>query len=96
MTIALLIVASLLLLFATYVVVMNWACVIVSISNKKRGIDRHHSTVPLVSLILFGMAYVIYPCQSMRWFGIVPLLDIANWGLLRLPFVLYREFRDNR
>src|SRR5262245_40882574 len=93
MMIARLILAFAILLFAAYIVVMNWGCVIVSLRNKKRGIDRHHSTVPVASFILAALAFLIYPGTNKMWMVSVPLLDIANWNLLTLPVVLIREAR---
>lgn len=81
----------LLLLLAAFVVVMNWRCALVSLRNKRRGIDRHHSMVPLVSIVLAALAYLIYPRPDMMWLFAIPLLDIANWNLLWLPVVLFRQ-----
>jgi hypothetical protein len=88
-----LILATAILLLAAYIVVMNWGCVIVSMSNKRRGIDRHHSTVPIVSFVLAALAYLIHPRPGKMWMIFVPLLDIANWSLLWLPVALIREAR---
>ena len=93
MTIARSILALAILLFAAYIVVMNWGCVIVSMRNKRRGIDRHHSTVPVVTFILAALAYTIFPRADNRWMITIPLLDIANWNLLWLPFGLIREWK---
>ena len=96
MTIARFILALAILLFAAYIVVMNWGCVIVSMRNKRRGIDRHHSTVPIVSFIFTALAFLIYPRPDKMWMISVPLLDIANWSLLWFPVVLIRESRTKR
>jgi hypothetical protein len=84
------------LLISAYIVVMNWGCVIVSTRNKRRGIDRHHSTVPIISFVLAALAFVIYPRADKLWMITIPLLDIANWSLLLLPVVLIREARTKR
>jgi hypothetical protein len=92
MTIARYILAIAVLLFAAYVVVINWGCVIVSMRNKRRGIDRHHSTVPIFSFGVTVVAMIIYPRHDRAvWMFSVPLVDIANWSLLWLPFGLIRE-----
>lgn len=91
-----LIFAILILLCAAYIVVMNWVCVIISTRNKKRGIDRHHSTVPLISFILAALAILIYPLPNKIWMIAVPLLDIANWSLLWLPVLLIREWKAKK
>ena len=74
--------ASLLMLFGAYCAVMNWGCVIASMRNKRKGIDKHHSTVPLISLIAAGLAYFIYPLQPKSWIGLIPALDLGNWMLV--------------
>jgi hypothetical protein len=96
MILARLILALALMLLAAYVVVMNWGCVIVSMRNKRRGMDRHHSTVPIVSYVLVALASLICPPPRTVWMIAVPLLDIANWQLLWLPALLFRERRKKR
>jgi hypothetical protein len=81
---------------AAFVVVMNWGCFIVTMRNKRRGIDRHHSTVPMVSVLLAALAHLIYPRPEKMWMIFVPLFDIANWSLLWLPMVLIREARKKK
>ena len=93
------IISVLILLAATYVVVANWGCVIVSIRNKRKGIDRHHSTVPLISFIFAGaFAYPLYPFIPKWWIVIIPALDIGNWSLIiSLPWVIFHQVirKDN-
>ncbi|NTV13348.1 MAG: hypothetical protein HGA96_05380 [Desulfobulbaceae bacterium] len=96
MTNARFILAFVLLLLAAYIVVMNWGCVLVSLRNKRRGIARHHSTVPLLSLVLAALAYLVYPRPDKMWLLFLPLCDIANWSLLLLPMVLMREVRAQK
>lgn len=73
--------ASLLMLFGACVAAMNWGCVIISMRNKRKGIDKHHSTVPLISLVAAGFAYIIYPLEPKGWIGLIPALDLGNWML---------------
>jgi len=84
--------ASLLILFSAYVALMNWGCVVVSMINKRKGIDKHHSTVPLVSLICAGMlAYPIYPYAPKWWITMIPAIDIGNWMLIiGLPVAIFQ------
>jgi hypothetical protein len=83
------IIAAILLLFGAYTAVMNWGCVLVSMRNRRKGIDKHHSTVPFVSMIAAGLAHLIYPLQPKQWIGIIPLVDIGNWILIiGLPIAL--------
>lgn len=90
------VVSILFVLAAGYVLAMNWWCVIATKRNERRGIDKHHSTVPLVTLILAGIAYRAFPLTAKAWIGVVPALDIGNWMLLCLPAVLLREWRQSR
>jgi hypothetical protein len=96
MTIVLYILSFAVLLFGAYVAAMNWGCAIVSSMNRRRGIDRYHSTVPLVSVILVAFALLLYPGPHKPvWMVAIPLLDIGNWallvGVLWLPVVSVRE-----
>jgi len=85
------------LLSAGLVVVGNWGCVIGSFRNRRRGIDKHHSTVPMVSLVLSLFAYGVYPYSPKNWMFILSLLDPSNWSLLAIPFVFFRMcFCDQR
>jgi hypothetical protein len=84
------------LLAALYVLAMNWACVITSLRNKRKGIDRHHSTVPLVSAIPAVLAAATLPQPWGAWALLLPLLDIANLNLLFAPFYLLIPLIRNR
>ena len=96
MTISRLIIAIIILLIAAYIVVMNWGCIFASMRNRWKGIDKHHSTVPVVSLILAGIAFTAYPYTPKMWIGIIPLVDIANWSMLWLPVVLIKEAGEKK
>jgi hypothetical protein len=70
---------------------MNWSYAILSLRNRRRGIDRHYSLVPLVSILLAYSAYQIYPYPQKNWIAIIALLDIGTWELLWIPVILIRE-----
>jgi hypothetical protein len=74
----------LLMLVALFVVVMNWSCVIVSSRNSRKGIDRHHSTVPLFSLLLAAIAVPVFPFTPRYWIWFIPL-DPADRGAMVDP-----------
>ena len=93
MTFARLIISIIVLVFAVGIVVMNWGSVIVNARNKKKGVERHYSTVPVVSLILAAIAYVAYPYLGKGWMVLIPLVDIANWRLLWLPVAVIQQAR---
>src|SRR4030042_4342785 len=88
-----LIIAIVILVFALFIVAMNWSSVIGNMRNKRRGIAHHHSTIPIVSFILAAVSYIIYPRRDEGLTLIIPLLDIANWRLLWLPVAMIRQAR---
>ena len=96
MTTTRLILSIVILLITSYIIVMNWCCVIISMRKRKRGIDRYYSMVPLVSILLAYLAFGLYPYPQKNWIGSIPLLDIGNWTLLWLPVVLIRELKHSR
>ena len=73
---------------------INWGYVLVSMRNYKRGIDRHYSTIPIVSLVFTGLAFLIHPGPAKLWMLVVPLVDIAHWTLLWLPVVLIQDWKE--
>jgi hypothetical protein len=90
------IVSLAILLLAAHIALMNWGCVVVSMRNKRRGIDKYHSTVPLISFVLAVVAAIIFPRHDKAvWMSWVPVLDIAHLNLvlslLFLPVWLIRE-----
>lgn len=93
MTTARLIIAILILLLALFIVALNWSSVIGNMRNKRHGIARHHSTIPIVSFILAALSYIVYPRQDKGVALIIPFLDPANWRLLWLPIAMIRQAR---
>jgi hypothetical protein len=82
-------VAVILMLMAAYIAVVNWGCVIASERNRRKGIRKHHSTIPLISLILSALAFELYPLTPKGWIVIVPAADIGNWMLIiGLPWAI--------
>jgi hypothetical protein len=81
-------VSILFVLGATFVAVMNWACVIASERNKRKGIDQHHSMVPVVSLVLGLLGLFFFPFPKGFWILIIPLADLSLWNLLFFPFFI--------
>ena len=84
------IVAVIVLILAAYIAVMNWGCVIASEINRRKGIDKHHSVVPALSLIFAGvLAYPLYPFTPKWWIGLIPAFDIGTWVLIiGLPWAI--------
>jgi hypothetical protein len=85
--------ACLLAILGALIIVMNWGCAIVSLANRYRGIDRHHSVVPLVAQILFILADLVssfasHRILSSRVLFVAGLTDISLLWLLGWPFIL--------
>ena len=90
--------AVLLTASAAYIIVMNYAYVILSHRNKRRGIDRYHSTVPFVAQILLilsdrVLSIVATPLLSRSWLLALGLADISLWLLVfgAITFVFRRR-----
>ena len=83
-------IAVFLLLIASLMVIMNWSCIIEIARNRRNGIQKHVSTVPLISLIFAGLAHKIYPWTPKTWIAIIPASDIGNWMLIiGLPWTIW-------
>ena len=82
------VISVLLLLLAAYIAVMNWGCVIVSLLNQMKGIDKHHSQVFIFHNFLPVAAFFIYPYSPKWWIWLIPALDMSNLTLLAWPFLL--------
>jgi len=90
MTILRAIVAGIVVVFAAYIAVMNWWCVLKSEVNRRKGVDRHHSPVPAISLLLVGVVgYPMWPFGPKWWIWLMPALDIGTWMLIvGLPWAI--------
>jgi hypothetical protein len=84
------------LLLAILASALNWAALVVSVRNKKRGIDRHLSTIPIAAQI-FGVAAAVSshfnPAAVIpSWICLLPaLLDVSLCSLAYLPVYLLRR-----
>lgn len=84
------------LLLAILVVALNWVAAGVSLRNKRRGIDRHISPIPIVAQIFAVVAAIgsyFNPAGLIRpWACIlVALLDVPLWSLAYLPVYLRKR-----
>ena len=96
MTTVLIVASWLLVALAAFVVVLNYTWAIMSVRNKRRGIDRHVSTVPVIVIVLCIIALGLArgrgaPFPPPVLFAALVLLDPGLWGLLALPFRLLRR-----
>jgi hypothetical protein len=89
MTTARFICALIVLLFSLLLLFLNWAAVFENQRNKRRGIDKRHSLIPLVSAVSTGIALLLYPYTPKMWMLLIPALDIGNWTLIvGLPWAI--------
>ncbi|MDI1434052.1 hypothetical protein [Polyangium sorediatum] len=78
-----------------YVLLMNAASVVVNGRNRRRGIDRFVSMVPLVGPLLACVG--LFLASAPLWSLAVPwVLDMGTWSLLAALPTLVREMRQNR
>ena len=96
MRIVITVIGAFFLLAAIYVAAMNWVCAIVSLRNKRRGVDKHHSMVPMVTLLLAFLSMFTLANWPGKWALLIPALDIANLNLLFAPVYLTLWFVRKR
>ena len=85
------ILAVILLVLGGYIALMNWGCVICSLRNQSKGIDKHHSQVFIFHNILPIAAYFLYPHNPKWWIWLIPALDLSNLTLLAWPVLILTE-----
>ena len=69
----------------TTTVVGNWQVAIINGINRRKGIDRSHSLVPLLSLLFALLAYILCQRSWRHWIWLIPACDIGYWIVLFLP-----------
>ena len=59
-------------------------------ANRRKGVDRHHSPVPVVSLLLVAVVgYPMWPFGAKWWMWVIPAADIGTWMLIvGLPWAI--------
>lgn len=74
---------------------MNWLCAIQSNRNIRRGIERHHSMVPVVAQLLVSIAGLIEWLSGVMVpasiFWLIALIDLSLLGIVYLPIFFIRE-----
>lgn len=77
-------------LLGAYIVIMNCACIVISLRNQHRCIDRHHSSVLFVGQLLLCASGYFSPIIPRWLLWSAALADISLWYMLlflvRLPF----------
>lgn len=97
MTIALLMKAFVgvcLLVMGAWVIIANWIMLCANLRNRRLGIDRHHSFVPLFGpLLVSGGLYLTVGWSA--WLVAPWAADVATLSLVLLvPFLLARRRPD--
>ena len=81
------------MLTAAYVVALNWACAVLSVRNRRQGVDKHYSTVAVAPQLILLLGYLVgsrlAPDITVGWlFLAIAFLDISLWQIIYLPFFL--------
>jgi len=88
---------SILLLFGGYVSSFGIIRAVINFKNKKRGIDRHVSGMPIIGPLVFIGGWYITP---LPWSGFVLLILILDFDTLLLPvglvYLLYKETMNKK
>jgi hypothetical protein len=89
------VISVVLVVLAGLVCFANWAGAIAARRDRRRGIDRHFSFIPLLSIVLAAAGAVVWPGASGGWLLLVAAADLGTWSLVvGLPVALFRgEFR---
>lgn len=75
--------------FGCFMVFMNWMGVYRNMRNRRRGIDKHESSVPFFGPILILAGLYVAPIDFQIWFWSIWLLDpIIYYMLMGLPSLI--------
>lgn len=84
---ALWIIGPVLCLGGLYVAGLNWAGLVLNISNRKRGIPKRYSQGPVLGPLLGYLGLNALPIQKSPWIWLVLLIDPSTWIVLfAIPF----------
>jgi len=76
------------LLVAICIASMNIAGCIVAYRRRQKGIEGGYSNIPILSLLLCGLAWLTGREYLKLWMFIPALVDPGTWALIALPFFL--------
>jgi hypothetical protein len=80
---------------STLVALGNWYGIARCSRDRARGNDRSFSCIPLFSLLFGAMAWLAGR-HTLGWWVLLPAaLDPINWALPLLPWILWRDSRQN-
>jgi hypothetical protein len=77
-----------LLLLGALIAIGNLGGSLAASLRKRRGESGGYSSIPLLSLIFCGLAWLIARDELGLWVMFPIALDPANWSLVILPFYL--------
>lgn len=70
-------------------VFLNYSALVANHRNKRQGIDRHHSFIPLLGGISSATGF--YLVTSSGWAPLIALLDPGCLVLLLFPLVMLKQ-----
>ena len=85
------IVAWVLVAVGAYLIAANYWALAANRANRRKGVDRHYSFVPLLGGFLCAVG--LYLVTQSRLAFAVALLDPGVWVLASLPVALLRELK---
>lgn len=90
-----------LLVFALFVVALNWLYVAMNGRRRRAGIPGHVSLIPLVAPLLAGLAFMARPANDLAWLPavysvVVCAADPALWELFLVPFTRRQRGDESR
>jgi len=77
---------------ATFVALGNIHGCFRAAQNKKNGVDKGYSSVPFVSAVLCGCAYMLAKDVLGLWVFFPALIDPGTLMMLYFPWVVWTEF----
>lgn len=83
-------------MLAAFVAIANIVGVVTATRNKRRGIDKGYSCVPVLSVVLCAVAYAAGRERFGLWAFLPCAIDPGTWTILYLPVFLLRERLSGR
>ncbi len=76
---------------------LNWGCIWARVRDRRRGIDKNHSLVPLVGPVFVMMGANVAPMEIPWWLWLSWAVDPGTYVLICvLPYVAYDIYTSKR
>lgn len=82
---------TLLILFGSFIIGANYACIFINRKNAKKGIDKHHSFSPLIGPVSFMIGASFVNLNFSILMIIVFIIDPGTWLIvIGLPYAIFK------